>query len=45
MRKPTISQQAHLSSSMGLTTVAAVSYVQGAANLPMKSAEQKPAAG
>lgn len=44
-RKPTISQQTHLSSSMGLTTAAAVSYPQGSASLPMKPAEQKPATG
>ena len=44
MRKPTVSQQPHLGSSMGLPA-AAVSYVQGAASMPMKSADQKPAAG
>ncbi|XP_020246393.1 protein TIME FOR COFFEE-like isoform X1 [Asparagus officinalis] len=43
-RKPTVSEQALLSSSIGLTTVATVSSVQGAASLPVKSAEQKPAA-
>ena len=44
MRKPTVSQQPHPGST-GLTPATAVSYVQGGAGVPMKSAEQKPAAG